>query len=462
MEIIHPVIYILIGLGTGLALLFVQQRRSEREATKHIQQMQHSFDRQLEQLQKAHAAQLDNIRQSQREQSTAFRESQETQINALKEEFERERKRMQEQARKQEEDIRRESMAQFKALAADIMDTQTSGLKQSNSEHINAILKPLSENIESFRKAVNDSYVQETASRKSLTDQIDRLMKLNETIGTDAKNLTSALRGNSKVQGDWGEMILETMLENAGLEKGIHYTVQQTRNDDGTPLRDEKGALQRPDVIVQLPDSRKFIIDSKVSLTAFTDLCNADDESTRRESSKRNLESVRRHINELADKKYQKTVRQSADHVLMFIPNEGAYIAAMQSDPELWQYAYERDVVIVSPTHLFSVMKIVSQLWVQQNRIKNTEEIAEQGGKLYDKIALYVEALNDLGKSLANASKNYDTAMNRLSTGRGSMLSIAEKLKKMGAKVSKPIPGLPVEQAEDEPSSLEEPGSIEH
>lgn len=380
----------------------------------------------------------------------ASRRDVDSHIDTLKREFAREREELQRRLREQEEDMRRENVAQFKAVASEILKAHTGDLKQSNTEQLDALLRPLSENIESFRKAVNETYVQESASRKSLTDQIERLMKLNETIGIDAKNLTSALRGNSKVQGDWGEMILETMLQQAGLEEGIHYVKQATRAADGTVLRNEQGALQRPDVIVMLPDSRKLVIDSKVSLTAFSDYCAADGEAARREAARRNLESVRRHIDELAAKRYQDTVEGSAGHVLMFVPNEGAYIAAVQESAELWQYAWERSVAIVSPTHLFSVMKIISQLWTQDKQNRNTLEIARRGGRLYEKIVGYVSALQDVGNNLRRASESYETAMSRLCQGRGNVLKMAQDLKDLGAKTEKQLPSALLEKAEDE------------
>ncbi|MCM1074316.1 MAG: DNA recombination protein RmuC [Ruminococcus sp.] len=383
-----------------------------------------------------------------RNNPTAFYEAQ---IQTLKAEFEQERNRLQAQTERNEENIRRESIAQFKALAAEILSEQTGGLKQSNAEQINALLRPLSENIENFRKAVNDSYVQESASRKSLTDQIDRLMQINQTIGTDAKNLTSALRGDSKVQGDWGEMILQTMLERAGLQKDIHFLVQATRADDGSTFRNEYGVLQRPDVIIILPDNRRLVIDSKVSLTAFTEYVAAEDAAQRELAAKRNLQSVKKHIDELSEKKYQATVEGSADHVLMFIPNEGAYITALQSDPDLWQYAYDRHVAIVSPTHLFSVMKIISQLWLQDKQNRNTLRIAEKGGDLYDKIVLFIDAWKEVGNNLARATESYEKAANRLSTGKGNIVRLTEQLKELGAKAKKQLPKQLLEnQSEDE------------
>lgn len=453
MDAILPVICFVFGLLCGMGIIRMFQRRTDKD------DLQERQEQNIKALKESQELQIKSLKESQALQIEALTKSQQQQIQTLKEEFEHEREQLRQRSIKQEEDIRRENVAQFKALAAEIFKEQTGGLKQANSEQINALLQPLSENIESFRKAVNDSYVQESASRKSLTDQIDRLMKLNETIGTDAKNLTSALRGNAKVQGDWGEMILETMLEKAGLQPGVHYESQATRAADGTVLRNEEGALQRPDVIVSLPDARKLIIDSKVSLTAYTDLSAADTEEARRLYAKRNLESVKRHIDELSAKNYQDTVAGSASQVMMFIPNEGAYIAAIQEDGNLWQYAWERNVAIVSPTHLFSVMKIISQLWVQDKQNRNTLEIARRGGKLYEKVVGYVTALQEVGSNLRKASESYDKAYSRLYEGRGNLVKLAQDLKELGAKTEKTLPTalldkasltLPEEAEEDE------------
>lgn len=461
MDSLLPFLYFIAGVIPSIVIFILISHRSENSSRLRNNEQQKQYEDQIKALQAGQTAQLEALRTNQAlqletlkanhaEQLQAMKENQLRQLETLKAEYENARRRQEDLAQKQAEDLRRENIAQFKALAAEMLASQTSGLKQANSEQLEAILKPLSENIDNFRKAVNDSYVQETASRKSLTDQIDRLMKLNESIGADAKNLASALRGNSKVQGDWGEMILETMLENAGLEKGIHYTSQMTRNEDGSILRSEDGSLQRPDVVVTMPDNRKLIIDSKVSLTAFVSLCNAEDETSRNIYAKKNLESVRHHIDELAAKKYQDSIKGSADHVLMFIPNEGAYIAAIQADAQLWQYAYDRHVAIVSPTHLFSVMKIISQLWVQDKQNRNTLEIARRGGKLYEKVVGFVAALQDVGAALKKASDNYELAYSRLYTGKGNIVKMSQDLKELGAKTAKTLPQELIDKETDE------------
>lgn len=340
----------------------------------------------------------------------------------------------------QNEALRREMMLQFNVLASDVLKRNSESLKETNSEQIDALLRPLKENIESFKKTISEGYVKETSSRKLLEVQIERLVKLNETIGEEARNLTSALKGNSKVQGDWGEMILETLLENAGLERGINFETQLTRDSGGNVLKNDEGKLLRPDVLIKLPDNHSIIVDSKVSLTAFVDYCNAEDENVRIVAGKKHLQSVYAHIDELYAKMYQNNLKGAADYVMMFIPNESAYIAAVQLDINLWKYAYERGVIIVSPTHLFSVMSIVSQLWRQDKQNRNAMLIAERGGKLYDKLVLFMDSFEKVGKSIDDAMTSYNKSFNQLRTGKGNVLRQAEDMKALGAKASKSLP----------------------
>lgn len=368
-------------------------------------------------------------------------------------------------AGRRSEEMRREASDTFKALASDLLKTQAESLRSDNSRQMEALLRPLAQNLADFRKAVNDCYVRENASRQSLTDQIAQLMRLNQNIGNEARNLTLALKGNNKIQGDWGEMVLTTLLEQAGLEAGIHFEAQPTRGADGNLLQDADGRNRRPDVIVRLPEGRRIIIDSKVSLTAFADVCAEDDEGLRKSRLKAHIASVRKHVDELASKEYQHLVKGSADYVMMFIPNEGAYIAAVQADPALWQHAFARGVAIVSPTHLFSVMQLISQLWIQDKQNRHTLEIAKKGGMLYDKVMLFMQAFEDVGSHLDKASKSFNTAMDRLATGRGNVARLSRDLHDLGIKASRNMPPLTrhkLENDDETPLSLDETGSVEH
>lgn len=379
----------------------------------------------------------DVLIESQRKQMT---ESVNRQIDLLTRQHARQIEMLTAKYEQQNEALRQEMMLQFNVLASDVLKRNSESLKEANSEQIDALLRPLKENIESFKKTISEGYVKETSSRKLLEVQIERLVKLNETIGEEARNLTSALKGNSKVQGDWGEMILETLLENAGLERGINFETQLTRDSGGNVLKNDEGKLLRPDVLIKLPDNHSIIVDSKVSLTAFVDYCNAEDENVRIVAGKKHLQSVYAHIDELHAKMYQNNLKGAADYVMMFIPNESAYIAAVQLDINLWKYAYERGVIIVSPTHLFSVMSIVSQLWRQDKQNRNAMLIAERGGKLYDKLVLFMESFEKVGKSIDDAMTSYNKSFNQLRTGKGNVLRQAEDMKALGAKASKSLP----------------------
>lgn len=379
----------------------------------------------------------DALFESQRKQMA---ESENRQIDLLNQQHARQMEALTAKYEKQNEALRKEMMLQFNVLASDVLRKNSESLKAANSEQIDALLRPLKENIESFRTMVNDGYVKENSSRKLLELQIERLVKLNETIGEEARNLTSALKGNTKVQGDWGEMILETLLENAGLERGINFETQLTRDGSGKVLKNDEGKLLRPDVLIKLPDNHSVIVDSKVSLTAFVDYCNAEDEKVRIVAGKKHLQSVYSHIDELHSKMYQNNLKGASDYVMMFIPNESAYIVAVQLDINLWKYAYDRGVIIVSPTHLFSVMSIVSQLWRQDNQNKNAMLIADRGGKLYDKLVLFLDSFEKVGKSIDDAMTSYHKSFNQLRTGKGNVLRQAEDMKNLGAKASKSLP----------------------
>ena len=262
---------------------------------------------------------------------------------------------------------------------------------------------------------------------------------MNVRMSQEANNLTAALKGNSKVQGDWGEMILETILDNSELVKGVHYQTQENIKDQ------ETGANLRPDVILNLPEGKQIVIDSKVSLTAYVNYCESEDPNVRQQALREHLRSVRNHINELACKSYQsqlngQTRNVSPDFVIMFIPNEPAFLLAMQEDSSLWGEAYKRKVVISSPTNLFALLKIVDDLWKRDGQSKSAAAIAAEGGKLYDKFVGFSETMLDLGRSIQTASDKYATAFNQLKTGRGNLISRAEKLRKLHVQNSKKLP----------------------
>ena len=340
--------------------------------------------------------------------------------------------------------VREETKAQFKSLAADIFSSQSEKFKEANETRLSEILNPLKEDIKDFKRRVDDTYMNSSKERTLLGEQMKRLMELNMSMGKEARDLTEALSGNTKVQGDWGEMVLETILVKSGLVEGENYFVQRTKNDDGTQIKNDDNGRLRPDVVVALPDKKCIVIDSKVSLTAYVNYINADNDDDRQRFGKAHLLSVRSHLKELETKRYQDFVGvgndDRIDYVLMFIPNEHAYMAAMTLDNNLWMEAYEKRVVIISPAHVISTLRLIAQLWTRDKQTKNALKIAEEGGKLYDKFVGFVNDMQTVEQSLGKASEAYASAMSKLHTGRGCIVSKVENLKKLGAKTSKTLP----------------------
>ena len=328
---------------------------------------------------------------------------------------------------------------EFKNLAAEILEEKSNQFKQTNRESLELLLKPFRDNIEGFRKKVEEVYEKEAQLRFSLKEEIRHLNEMNLRMSQEANNLTAALKGNSKVQGDWGEMILETILDSSNLIKGVHYQTQENIKDN------ETGANLRPDVILNLPEGKQIVIDSKVSLTAYVTYSETDAPEAQQRAVKEHVRSVRSHIAELAGKSYQTLLNGqnksvSPDFVIMFIPNEPAFLLAMQQDSALWSDAYNRKVIISSPTNLFALLKIVDDLWKRDGQSKNALAIATEGANLYDKFVGFSETLLDLGRSLGAATGKYEQAMNQLKTGRGNLIRRAERLRELQVKASKSLP----------------------
>lgn len=338
-------------------------------------------------------------------------------------------------AASEKERLQREAQLQFNELATKIFDDKA----RKSDDRLNEILNPLKENIERLKKEINDRSIKDSENHASLREQIGLLRDLNTQIGKDATYLANALKGNNSIQGNWGEQMLEHILSTSGLVKGEQFEVQVTKDDAGNTLTNEAGNRLRPDVIVHLPDEKDIIIDSKVSFRAYVDYVNATDEKTQQEKLREHAISVKKHVDVLATKSYQDYVRKAGDFVMMFIPNEGAYLAAMHADSHLWEYAYDKRVVIISPTHLISVLKLVSQLWGHDKQTKNALKIAEEAGKLYDRFVDFTEYMRNIDKGITNARQAYDKAMSKLQDGRGNILRQVETLQELGAKAKKKL-----------------------
>lgn len=360
--------------------------------------------------------------------------------------------------KKEVEDIQKRFNDQFEILANKILEEKTKKFTEVNRERLDQILKPLSENLKDFEKVVRDAYIAEGKERHSLGEEVKKLMELNQTISQETKDLTEALKGSSKQQGDWGEMVLERILEQSGLTEGREYFVQESLRDEaGVTIKNEEGKIMRPDVIVQYPDKRKVIIDSKVSLTAYVEFTSSSNDEEQERALKRHLLSINKHIDELSAKSYPE-YGSDLDFVMMFVPTEGAYIAAMQGNPNLWNEAYKKNVLLISPTNLIAAMRIIMDMWDRDKQSKNAEKIADRGGKLYEKFVGYLQTMDDLGNSIKKSQASYEKAVSQLSEGRGNLVNQAQQLEKLGIKYnkSKQIPRDFVNDVDDSATLLNE------
>jgi DNA recombination protein RmuC len=337
--------------------------------------------------------------------------------------------------------IQEESKLQFENLANKILEEKTEKFTTLNQNNLKTILEPFQEKINDLKNRVNEAYEKENKERFSLAEKVKELAELNQQISEDAKKLTRALKGESKTQGNWGEMILESILEKSGLVKGREYFLEhELRDEDNKALFSEfSGKKMRPDAVIKYPDERNVIIDSKVSLTAFTELVDETDQDIYLIKLNQHLSSIKNHITQLSQKAYD-DYGKSLDFVMMFIPSEPAYIAAMQADQNLWNYAYERRVLLLNPSNLITSLKLIADLWKREYQNKNSLEIAERGAKLYDKFVGFVENLEKVGKNLDQAKNVYNDAYKQLSTGNDNLITQTQKLKSLGIKNKKDLP----------------------
>ena len=323
---------------------------------------------------------------------------------------------------------------EFENLANKIFEEKGNKFSEQNKEKLSEILTPLKEKISEFEKKVEETNKESIKGHASLREQLQMLKEMNQQITQEAKNLTTALKGQSKTQGNWGEFILESILEKSGLVKGREYVVQES-------LTTESGKRFQPDVIINLPENKSIIIDSKVSLVGYEKFVSEDDENQKQIGLREHINSIRSHIKNLSGKNYQNLYQlESLDFVLMFMPIEPAFAIAVQSDPSIFTDAFEQNIVIVSPSTLLATLRTISSIWRQENQNKNAIEIARQSGEMLDKFTAFVDDLISIGKGLVSAKDNYDKAMNKLSEGRGNLISRSEKIKKLGAKASKTLP----------------------
>ncbi|SDX71783.1 DNA recombination protein RmuC [Marinobacter mobilis] len=339
---------------------------------------------------------------------------------------------------------------EFENLANKIFEQKHERFSQQARTSMDTLLNPFRDQLQDFRKRVEDVYTTETKDRQALRSEIKSLQDLNRQITEEAANLTRALKGDKKVQGNWGELILERVLERSGLRKGIEYETQGS-------YRDAEGSLLRPDVIVHLPDQRNLVVDSKVSLVAYQQWMNEDDEAVRSDALKAHVDAVRNHIRTLSEKDYsQLNGLHSPDFVLLFMPIEPAFVAAFQQDENLFAEAFERKIIVVTPTTLLATLRTIENIWRYERQSQNARRIAERAGAVYDKLRVFAEAMEKMGSQLHTVQGTYDSAMNTLTRGRGNLISQASRFVELGVRVKKELPKSILDQAEVDAGEDEE------
>jgi DNA recombination protein RmuC len=329
---------------------------------------------------------------------------------------------------------REELSNQFKALASEILEEKSRRFTQQNQENLGHLITPLKEKFGEFQQKVESLEKDGIAGRSELKVQLEQLRSLNERLSEDATSLVTALRGSSKTQGEWGEVVLERILESSGLRRDHEYRVQET-------MTREDGSRARLDIIIDLPEGRHLVLDSKVSLTDYSEYCSAADDATRDAALARHLASVRKHIRELSQRDYPSLYRlNSLDFVVMFVPIEPAFMLALARDGKLWQEAWDKSILLVSPSTLLFVLRTVAHLWRQEQQKRNVQEIVRRGGELYDKLAAFAKDLTEVGRKLDDAKGTYQEAYKKLAEGKGNVIRQAEMLKELGIRPTKQMP----------------------
>ena len=481
-ELSHPFILLLIGAaGLALGLFWGRRRGSAAHAAERVQQQQ----------------QLDVQRQTleaQRSEERSGFASQQATLRALGDEHRRQSERLRDELTAREADVldltarlheveleltelrvraheaqraaaermqllreaREQLRTEFKQLSQQILEDKTEKLSLHSQRLVEGTIGPLREQLGDFKRRIEDVYDKEAKDRVSLAAQVQQLHSLNQTLSQQALNLTQALKGQSKVRGDWGEQTLSALLEASGLLKGIEYETQKS-------FKNQDGARQQPDVIVHLPDQREVVIDAKVSLNAYLEYCESEDDESRQRAARAHVLSVHGHISDLAAKDYASLLgSRVVDFVLLFVPIEPALLVALAHDPSLFIDAYRRKIVIVGPSTLLSTLRTIEGLWRFERQGKNAEEIARQAGELWDHLARTLDSIGALGRHLDEARSSFDETLRRLSTGRGNLQRRAETLRQLGVKGKRELPVQVMARLAVQPYALDEDDTAEH
>lgn len=420
------IVGIVVGFAAGFVLAFLIQKSKQALLAAQMASAQTEKDNAATELEKMRA----ELATKMVEQATTV-----TKMEGLKEQLAEQKQAM--------ADLQKRLTTEFENMANRILKERAAELSETSKKDLGAILNPLKDNIAEFKQQVHEAYSLEMRDKAGLREQLKLLTEQNARISDEANNLTKALKGDVKQQGNWGEIVLERVLEMSGLHIGREFEREAVSKDDND-------ANKRPDVIVHLPDNKHVVIDSKVSLVAYDRLVNAPDNAAYETALKDQVSSLKKHVNELAAKNYPNLPGLNApDFVLMFVPIEAMFSVAVDADKNLFAYAWEKKIVIVSPTTLLATLRTIASIWQQENQTKNAFEIARLGGVLYDKMVGFIDDFQKIKRSLDAADKAYNDALGKMSTGKGNMLNTATRIKELGAKAGKTIPQNLLQAAEE-------------
>lgn len=460
MEILYPILAFI--FGAVLAYFIVKSssisRKIHDELQQNFSQKEAEFNKILAEISAENKSQNQKIAEQQElnfKQNTEIKELQndKNQLIGLKSQLSAQNENLQKLLDSQKEEITKMqevAKTEFQNLANKILEEKTLKFTEQNQQNLKNILNPLQEKITDFEKKVENTHKESIDYHAALRQQIIGLKDLNVQMSKETVNLTKALKGDSKIQGNWGELVLERVLEKSGLEKGREYEIQKS-------FVTEEGNRVQPDVVINLPDGKKMIVDSKVSLTAYEKYINEDEEEQKSAFLKEHVNSLKRHVEQLGNKNYQHLYEmESPDFVLLFIPIEPAFAIALNEDTQLYNKAFEKNIVIVTPSTLLATLRTIDSMWTNQKQQDNAIEIARQAGALYDKFEGFVTDLVKIGKKMDEAKSEYEGAMNKLVDGKGNLITSVQKLKIMGAKAKKSLPDSILNRANSSLENLEE------
>lgn len=428
---------IIVGVALGYLIAHFKYKSSRPLSADEALQLENDHDEAIQKISRLKernnnlSQQLQDESREKKQAVTKANES-EKQLASLNADYRNLKERMSEQ-KEEMQNLQERFKDEFENLANEILEKKSQKFTEHNQEKIGQMLKPLGEKMEAFKEKVEKTHKEDIEGRSSLKEHLKHLRQMNQQMAEEAKDLTRALKGDSKTQGNWGEVILQRILEKSGLTEGREYEIQEHhRTDDGRQLQ--------PDVVVYLPDEKRLVVDSKVSLKAYEQYTSAVSEEEREQALKDHVKSIRSHVKRLGEKEYEQLHGgKSPDFVLMFLPIESAFGAALQYDSSLYYEAFDQNIVIVSPSTLLATLATIDSVWKQEYRSKNAQEIAERGGRLYDKFVNFTESMLKIGERIGQAQDEYDSALGQLSDGHGNLVRQVEMLRELGAKSSKKI-----------------------